>query len=305
MPQGAPQYLDAQGNPIDAPATLDAQGNPLSSEPHQPTEAEWAAMPVGEKMRNVLQVAGKAIGGAFFPGGAGAAAVDHPVATLATAAVPGVLSVAGKYGGPAIRATAETVGNVLSKPTVGAGIGAAEGYRRNGVEGAVMGAAAGYTGSSATGRLLQRLGLNEAIPASSAANTTASQRMVQGMSQAATPPHLDPDALLEAAIQRGIAKGEASLAARTAPQPPPIPTASPKAASSLEQEILARISAEPDWRSVDAVPINAMKTKGIVEPGESRVGLAERMAQAMKTDPAEAERLAKALRQRMHISAKK
>jgi hypothetical protein len=279
MPQGAPQYLDAQGNPMDAPDALDAQGNPLSSGPHQPTEAEWAALPAAEKVHRVLRVlGGNALAGVFGP--ATGPLLDNPGTTLATAALPGVLSVAGKYGGPAIRATAETVGNVLSKPSVGAGIGAVQGYRQNGIEGAAMGAAAGYTGSSATGRLLQRLGMNKppVVPPLPSEDAVASQRMVQGMGQAgATPP----------------------------PLPTTAPTAGPKAASSLEQEILARISAEPDWRTVDATPINAMQAKGIIEPGESRVGLAERMAQAMKADPAEAERLAKALRQRMHISAKK
>lgn len=75
------------------------------------------------------------------------------------------------------------------------------------------------------------------------------------------------------------------------------------AQGSLAAELLKR---EPDWRTVDAVPINAMKAKGIIEPGESRVGLSEAAAAADKAgNAAEVARLLKALRQRQHISAKR
>lgn len=54
MGQEAPQYLDAQGNPLTArqaaaaPATLDAQGNPLAAGPHPEARigAPSAAMPI-------------------------------------------------------------------------------------------------------------------------------------------------------------------------------------------------------------------------------------------------------------------
>ena len=84
---------------------------------------------------------------------------------------------------------------------------------------------------------------------------------------------------------------------------PVAPTPAPKPApSTLAQELLMR---EPDWRTVDAVPINALDAKGILEPGESRVGLAERAAMASKAgNAAEVEALLKALRQRMNISHK-
>lgn len=82
------------------------------------------------------------------------------------------------------------------------------------------------------------------------------------------------------------------------------PAAPAASGDALVRELLAR---EPDWRNVDAVPIDAIKRKGIIEAGESRVGLSERMAELLKQKTpdslAEAERLAKALRQRMHISA--
>jgi len=61
-----------------------------------------------------------------------------------------------------------------------------------------------------------------------------------------------------------------------------------------------------DWRTTDAVPIDALRrAKTILEPGESQLGLGERLATLLKSnDPAalvEAAQLAKALRQRMHI----
>lgn len=60
-----------------------------------------------------------------------------------------------------------------------------------------------------------------------------------------------------------------------------------------------------DWRTTDAVPIDAMKRSGtILEAGESRIGLAEQLAEAMKTNNlGRAAELAKAIRQRMHIGA--
>ena len=61
-----------------------------------------------------------------------------------------------------------------------------------------------------------------------------------------------------------------------------------------------------DWRTTDAVPVDALsRAKTILEPGESQIGLGERLATALKSnDPAalvEAAQLAKAIRQRMHI----
>lgn len=92
---------------------------------------------------------------------------------------------------------------------------------------------------------------------------------------------------------------------------PDTPAAVPAAArpSTLLDEIMSR---DPDWRTVDAVPIDAIKrdlSRGgsIIEAGESRVALGERIATLLKTPTAanlaEADRLAKAMRQRMHISA--
>lgn len=47
----------------------------------------WAKLSGGEKMRNMLQWGGKAIGGAFF-GPAGVEAAENPKMTMATAAIP-------------------------------------------------------------------------------------------------------------------------------------------------------------------------------------------------------------------------
>lgn len=100
-------------------------------------------------------------------------------------------------------------------------------------------------------------------------------------------------------------------------QPVPMPTRSvpepaPQAApSSMVEELLKR---EIDWRTTDAVPIDAIArdiSRGgtILEAGESQIGIGERLAAAMKgaakgdaKAAAEAELLARALRQRMHIA---
>jgi hypothetical protein len=106
---------------------------------------------------------------------------------------------------------------------------------------------------------------------------------------------------------------------RHAPELPP--TAQPAAAAGpatqadMMREIQARLARqtlaqEPDWRRVDAVPIDAIArdvTQGgsIIEAGESRVGLGERIAQLQKIGTpealAEANRLGDALRQRINI----
>jgi hypothetical protein len=101
----------------------------------------------------------------------------------------------------------------------------------------------------------------------------------------------------------GLLKGIYDIFNRT-DNAAPAAAAAPVASDALTAEILKRISTEPDWRTVDAVPINAMQAKGVLHPGESRVGLAEGAAAAAKTDPQAAMELLKALRQRMHISEK-
>ena len=52
------------------------------------SDAQWAALPPAEKARNVLRWGGNVIAGMTGMGSAGREAVEHPAATLATAAVP-------------------------------------------------------------------------------------------------------------------------------------------------------------------------------------------------------------------------
>lgn len=242
--------------------------------PHQPTEDEWATMPANEKARALLSWAGHAVAGAFMPGDAGQQAVDHPVATLATAAIPGVMQMAASHGAPLVQTAARSAIGVLDNPLVGAGVGGAVGGYNGGTRGAVTGAIAGAAGSSALTRGLKNL-----------ARTSASQQMVRGMSAA----------------------GAAPVEAPAPATPPPAPQ------EALIKELLAR---EPDWRTTDAVPIDAItrdvsRGGSIIEAGESQLGLSDRLAQVLKDvakkpaaeQLAEADRLARALRQRQHITA--
>lgn len=98
-------------------------------------------------------------------------------------------------------------------------------------------------------------------------------------------------------------------AAKAAPQ---VAKAAAPAARMTPQQMLAQ---EIDYRLTDAVPIDAItrdisrKGGSILEAGESIPGLADRVAQATKAAKAsgnwdEVERLGRALRQRMHITAK-
>jgi hypothetical protein len=113
---------------------------------------------------------------------------------------------------------------------------------------------------------------------------------------------------LSAALRRVLTKTDDAAAAAPVSAAPAATAeaAAPVDRAALAREILAR---EPNWRTTDAVPIDAIKrdiTKGgsIIEAGESRVALGERLAELMK-DPskaADAERIAKAIRQRMHIA---
>jgi hypothetical protein len=159
--------------------------------------------------------------------------------------------------------------SVLDNPIGGATVGTIVGGLTGGPVGALTGGVAGYTGG---GRVVG--GLRRALGKSN------SQRMTRGMSQAAKAP---------------------------APAPA-VPQATPQQA--LQKEIQAR---NIDWRTTDAVPIDAIKrdmSRGgsIIEAGESQVGLAEQLAKILKSRTpealAEADRLARAIRQRGHITAK-
>jgi len=174
-------------------------------------------------------------------------------------------------------------------PVGQAAIGGIGGYVTGGPVGAVIGAGTGFTGGVVgKGRIhefLSRHGLGKP------------DKVAQGMSSVASKP-LDIDEMIAAAHAK----------VRAAP-PVVAPKASAATSASLENELAKRI----DWRTTDAVPIDAMKHamgKGgsIIEAGESIPGLADRMAALLKqntpTALQEAQTLAKALRQRGHITAK-
>jgi hypothetical protein len=91
--------------------------------------------------------------------------------------------------------------------------------------------------------------------------------------------------------------GKAKAAPKTTPQ------------QALKNEISSRI----DWRTTDAVPIDAIKrdmSRGgsIIRAGESVPGLADELARILKSRTPEAlkeaDEVARALRQRQHITAK-
>jgi hypothetical protein len=161
--------------------------------------------------------------------------------------------------------------SALDNPVGGAIVGAIGGGLTSGsFAGAVTGGVAGaYGGGRVVGGLRKALGRSDG------------QRMTRGMSQAAKAP---------------------------APAPA-VPQATPQQA--LQKEIQAR---NIDWRTTDAVPIDAIKRDisrpggSIIEAGESQVGLAEQLAKILKSRTpealAEADRLARAIRQRGHITAK-
>ena len=227
---------------------------------------------------------------------------DNPIGTALQLAIPGVLGVAGKYGPPLIKGAAASIGNFLSKPAGGAVVGAAEeGYRTHGdpqsmIAGAVIGGAASKVGgSSKLSQFLQRYGLGKP------------DKVVQGMSEAGdAAEHALANKRFDAILNKRRAANPAAWS--DAPSPAPVAQAAqPATRQALESEIGKRI----DWRITDAVPIDAIKrdvSRGgsIIEAGESQIGLAERLAQLMKNPSPvaiqEATELAKALRQRGHIT---
>lgn len=199
------------------------------------------------------------------------------------------------------RATLTGIKAAASHPAAPAVIG---GLKALATGAGVPGVIAGVTGGGYFGRGLRALEqiaakaepaptprapspARSAAAAKRSANAAASERMVTGMSGSTSP--LDPP----------IAPGAVAL--------PVTPS------DALMRELLMR---EPNWRLTDAVPIDAITrdiTRGgsIIEAGESRIGLAERLARVVKDvqkNPtpaklAEADRLGRALRQREHITS--
>ena len=155
---------------------------------------------------------------------------------------------------------------IEAHPSISTAAGAITGGMHGGIEGALVGLA----GGRAAPGLLKLL--------------TRSGKLAEALRQAAP---------------------EAATAAKAA-----APIAEAAVENPLARELLKRM---PDWRTVDAVPIDAIArdiSRGgtILEAGESQIGLAEQLARLLKTPSvdkaAEVERIAKALRQRMHIRAR-
>jgi len=230
-------------------------------------------------------------------------AMDNPLETAAMIATPAVLGAAGKalpfLKAPIARAALSPMGQGV--------IGGVGGYVTGGAPGAVMGAIGG-----ATGGILGKGRIHQWLSKHGMAKPDA---VAQGMSQAG---RASPEAFADDSFNAILAKVKAKNPAAwaddfvepvVAPKPPVVTQTTPTPARAFENELGKRI----DWRTTDAVPINAMKSamgKGgsIIEAGESIPGLADRMAALLKqntpTALQEAQTLAKALRQRGHITAK-
>jgi hypothetical protein len=213
---------------------------------------------------------------------------EHPVETAFSVSSPLIGGLAVKAGMRAAPVATRGAIAVLDNPIGGAIAGGIGGYATGGAYGAGIGAMGGLMGggSKLADALRKLMGPNVA----------------KGMS-AAAPVADDMPPALKALMNGGNADDLAAAVSK--------PTAKAVAPTSraFENELGKRI----DWRTTDAVPIDAMKHamgKGgsIIEAGESIPGLADRMAALLKqntpTALQEAQTLAKALRQRGHITAK-
>jgi hypothetical protein len=168
-------------------------------------------------------------------------------------------------------ATGATIRTVASHPATQTAAGAAYGYAHGGIPGAVIGAIAPEVGGSALTRLLRAI-RNTDTPAATSAPTP-----------------------------------------KTASDPLPSSAGpSPLQSDALRAEVMRRLQ-HFDYRTTDAVPIDAIKRDvinggSIIESGESIPGLQQRIADLLKkptkSQMEEAQRLAKAVRQRQHITAK-
>jgi hypothetical protein len=225
-----------------------------------------------------------------------------------SAVLPGVLEKAAPYAPGAVRAVAK----VVSSPATSGAVGAAEGYRRGGVWGALTGGASGYGIAKGLGALAgaatRPKAPNVAAGMSQAGRAAAAKAPV---AQAETgQPVLD--ALLRGAKYDELAampSVAARIAKAPAPTAPAAPQAAPKAttgASALVDEVAARQKlADPiNWRTTDATPIKK-PGKGIHFGEESTPGLLKLLQDALMAKNAPlAEKIQTAIRQRSHITGK-
>lgn len=228
------------------------------------------------------------------------AADDLPWALAGTAAsvvLPGVLAKAFPYAPRAVHAVARVAGS----PATGGAIGAAEGYRRGGIWGALTGGAAGYGLSKGLGAL-----------SGSGAGPDVAAGMSQSGRAAATADALSQTPTLKALMsgagydELSALPGVQAAAARSGRASAIVPRSAPTGASALEAELMARAKlAEPiHWRTTDVTPIRR-PGPGIHFGEESTPGLLKMLQDALlaKNTPLAAQ-LQTAIRQRAHITGK-
>ena len=304
MPEGQKVYLDEQGNELRAGGVyLDEQGEPVGPPPRP-------AGTIGPDTRNV---------------------VDRGLDTFADMGpIPGVLAGAARHA-------IGTTGDVLSlipgitalaperfrteplTPDERMGAGAAE-FGEN---------VAAWQGGTQAGLALGRKmlpGIVSRLPtlAKGVATIAPAVGAAGGGAMAG-----GGGAVVGTAIGQGVASGLRKWAAnaikrgRGAGRPATTAATPARGAGTAQDALRQELSARDiDWRTTDAVPIDAITRDitrpggSIIEAGESRIGLGERLAEALKLaeqakTPAaaeaaltEARRLAAAARQRMHIASK-
>ncbi len=224
--------------------------------------------------------------------------------------VPGILKAA-SYAGPAISGAVSKGASLLQNPYVGGTVGAAYGGYQGGIPGAVAGAVSGVAGSSALQRGASKLAGSRMTQGMSAAakappldaNALMEEAIQSGLAKgtAATPvppqtvpaPTQQPPVVSRVHTPADYASDIAHMKARGQEIPPelarlaqsvPAPTAA--SAKALEQEILSRIAREKiknvDWDK-DVVSRTARSVKGLRNPGESRIGIADQAAELAKT----------------------
>lgn len=135
----------------------------LSDDDIQFLVGEWkAAHPTtADNIKSALRWGGNVVSGMLGMGSSGTQLVkdaeESPVLTAFGLGTSAAGATALKYGGPTIRKAAEGAINLLDKPAISGSIGAMEGYRRGGTEGAIYGAGTGIIGGSALSRLAKGL----------------------------------------------------------------------------------------------------------------------------------------------------
>ena len=208
-------------------------------------DAEWAALPLGEKVRNVATVMGKGVAGLFM-GPPGAQMVDDArdrpgvaAANLALAAVPAGARVLAPVAGPMIGRAAGAVADTLENPMVSSGLGAAVGAYQGGKQGgasgaltgALIGAGSGLAGSTAAGKMARKIHSrfdpvpDVPIPVQVPEPTPAISQPRRGSPNKDVVPRPTPDAMV-AKMARGNADAQASdrmIAGMS--QPKPVPSA--------------------------------------------------------------------------------